>query len=134
MAGGEGAVDRRLRHERFADRIERLDSARQLRYISATVKNTEPSTTPSDASQTGQRVRVAMTGLGAVMIFIGLASVVFNYASTEQAVTAVGAAKPDVVANIAETTVSNVAASEPLADLGIAPGPAAPTENSATVK
>ncbi|WP_294289435.1 hypothetical protein [uncultured Sphingomonas sp.] len=94
----------------------------------------EPSTTPSDASQTGQRVKVAMTGLGAVMLFIGLASAVFNYASTEPAVTAVGAAKPDVVANIAETTVSNVAASEPLAELGIAPGPVATTENVAAVK
>ncbi|HET9510289.1 MAG TPA: hypothetical protein VFO80_03985 [Sphingomonas sp.] len=89
---------------------------------------TKPSTTSPEVSQTGQRVRVAMTGLAAVMLFIGMASAVFNYASTEPAVTAIGAAKPDVVANIAETAVSNAAASEPLADLGIAPGPVTPTE------
>ncbi|MFD1786786.1 hypothetical protein ACFSC3_04290 [Sphingomonas floccifaciens] len=85
---------------------------------------TKTSTTTAQDSQTVQRVRVAMTGLAAVILFIGLASAVFNYASREPALTAVGVAKPEIVANITETALSNAAANEPLADLGIAPGPA----------
>lgn len=94
---------------------------------------TKTSTTPPDASQSGQRVRVAMTGLAAVMIFIGLASAVLNYASTEPAVTAIGAANPTIVANIADTAISNTS-NEPLADLGIAPGPVVATGNAAQAK
>ena len=77
--------------------------------------------TKVEASQAVQRVRVALTGLVAVMIFIGLASAVFRYASTESPVTAVGAAKPEVVANLTDDGAAN-ATSEPLAELGIAPG------------
>lgn len=68
-----------------------------------------------------QRVRVALTGLAAVLVLIGLASAMFRYVSTEPPVTAVGAAKPEVVANIADGGVANES-SEPLAELGIAPG------------
>ncbi len=90
----------------------------------------KPSTAEPEASQSAQRVRVAMTGLASVMIFIGLASAVFNYASTEPAVTAVGAAKPEVVANLADATLAN-STNEPLAELGIAPGTAsAPPANT----
>lgn len=128
MAGGQGAVDFAVGRQRLVDGIERLDSGGRTRYISATVTGKKTSTTPPEVSQTGQRVRVAMTGLTAVMLFIGLASAVFNYASTEPAVTAVGAAKPDVVANIAAPTLSNTTENEPLADLGIAPGTPAPAE------
>ena len=70
-----------------------------------------------------QRVRVAMTGLAAVFVFIGLASAAFNYESKEQAVTAAGAAKPETVANIADDTLFNTT-DEPLAELGIAPSAA----------
>lgn len=97
-------------------RQERLDSASDTRYISATVTEVNG----SEASQSMQRVRVAMTGLAAVFVFIGLASAAFNYESKEAAVTAVGAAKPETVANMTDTALSNIA-EEPLAELGIAP-------------
>ncbi|KQN19305.1 hypothetical protein ASE86_12415 [Sphingomonas sp. Leaf33] len=87
-----------------------------------------------EASQTGQRVRVAITGLAAVMLFIAIASAVFNYAISEPAVTAIGAAKPDVVANMVDTGAGNTTENEPLAEMGIAPGPVTPTANSAAVK
>ena len=67
-----------------------------------------------------QRVRVAMTGLAAVFLLIGLASAAFNYESKERPVTAIGAAKPETVANIADTALLNTA-DEPLAEMGIAP-------------
>lgn len=134
MAGGEGTVGQRADRQRLIDGIERLDSARGVRYFSATVTKTKTSTASPDASQTGQRVRVAITGLAAVMLFIAIASAVFNYASTEPAVTAIGAAKPDVVANMVDTSADNTTESEPLAEMGIAPGPVATTENSTTVQ
>ncbi|WP_326524855.1 hypothetical protein [Sphingomonas sp.] len=80
-----------------------------------------PDTNSSEASQSMQRVRVAMTGLAAVILLIGVASAVFNYASDEPPVTAIGAAKPDVVANMTTGPVANVTANEPLAELGVAP-------------
>jgi hypothetical protein len=67
-----------------------------------------------------QRVRVAMTGLASVFVFIGLASAAFNYESKETAVTAAGAVRPDTVANIADGGLLNMI-DEPLAELGIAP-------------
>jgi len=76
-----------------------------------------------------QRVRVALTGLAAVLVLIAVASAVFRYVSTEPPVTAIGAAKPEVVANIAVTAPGNTS-SEPLAELGIAPGTTAPTETN----
>ena len=87
-----------------------------MRYISATVA----SSNGSESSQSMQRVRVAMTGLAAVMVFIGLASVAFNYESKETAVTAIGAAKQETVANMTDTAPSNTT-DEPLAELGSAP-------------
>jgi hypothetical protein len=96
--------------------MQRLDSGGYTRYISATVA----SSNGSEGSQSMQRVRVAMTGLAAVMVFIGLASVAFNYESKETAVTAIGAAKPETVANMTHTVLSNTS-DEPLAELGIAP-------------
>ncbi|MES2337232.1 MAG: hypothetical protein V4537_03945 [Pseudomonadota bacterium] len=73
-----------------------------------------------ETSQSMQRVRVAMTGLLAVFVFIGLSSAVFRYASTEAPVTAIGAAKQDVVANMTDSPLDN-SANEPLAELGVAP-------------
>ena len=68
-----------------------------------------------------QRIRVAMTGLAAVVLLIGVASAVFNYASDEPPVTAIGAAKPDVVANMTAPPIANTTTNEPLAELGVAP-------------
>ena len=96
------------------------------RYISVTVNGVNG----SEASQSMQRVRVAMTGLAAVFVFIGLASAAFNYESKETAVTAIGAAKPETVANIADTALINTA-DEPLAELGIAPSAAASEDTNA---
>lgn len=70
-----------------------------------------------------QRVRVAMTGLASVVVFIGLASMAYNYESKEAAVTAIGAAKPETVANLTATGVGNTT-DEPLAELGVAPSTA----------
>lgn len=67
-----------------------------------------------------QRVRVALTGLAAVLVLIGIATLVFNMTSKEPAVTAVGAPKPEVVANMTDTPLSNTT-NEPLAELGVAP-------------
>ncbi|WP_245858592.1 hypothetical protein [Sphingomonas guangdongensis] len=66
-------------------------------------------------------MRVALTGLLAVLVLIGIASAVFNLTSKEPAVTAVGAPKPEVVANMTDTPLANTT-NEPLAEMGIAPG------------
>jgi len=75
-----------------------------------------------------QRVRVGMTGLAMVLILIGLASAIFSSANRDEPVTAVGAAKGDVVANMTDE-IANIAAEkkkadEPLAELGVAPSTA----------
>ncbi len=77
-----------------------------------------------------QRVRVAMTGLAAVLLLIGVASALFNYESKETPVTAIGAAQPNTVANMTDTAIGNMS-DEPLAELGVAPS-AAPANGSAT--
>lgn len=76
---------------------------------------------PPEPAQAIQRVRVALTGLAAVLVLIGIATVVFNLTSKEPAVTAVGAPKPEVVANMTDAPLSNTT-NEPLAEMGIAPG------------
>ena len=78
----------------------------------------------SDLPQTMQRIRVALTGLAAVLVLIVVATIVFNYTSKEPAVTAIGAAKPDVVANMTDSVTGNAITDEPLAELGIAPSAA----------
>lgn len=70
-----------------------------------------------------QRIRVGMTGLASVLVLIGLASAVFRSVNHEDGVDAIGASKPDVVANLTDTDLANTAApKEPLAELGVAPG------------
>ncbi len=73
-----------------------------------------------------------MTGLASVVVLIGLASAVFSTASTEPPVAAIGASKPDVVANMTDTPTENLIAApdEPLAELGVAPGTASVDANS----
>ena len=73
-----------------------------------------------DPSQAMQRVKVGVIGLAAVMLLIGLASVIIGSATRERPVSAIGAPKPEVVANMAiDNGVAPVA--EPLAELGVAP-------------
>ena len=86
-----------------------------------------------DSVQTMQRVRVGMTGLAMVLVLIGLASAIFTSANRDDPVSAVGAPKADVVANMTGDVMGNVTiekkSDEPLAELGIAPSAAG---NSAT--
>ena len=71
-----------------------------------------------------QRVRVGMTGLAMVLVLIGLATAIFSSANRDEPVTAVGAPKASVVANIIVEPVNltiEKEKDEPLAELGVAP-------------
>ncbi|MES2755617.1 MAG: hypothetical protein V4659_13255 [Pseudomonadota bacterium] len=82
--------------------------------------------------QTMQRLKVGLTGLGLVLLLIGLASAVFNSVNRERPVAAIGGAQPATVEAITgdNATMPAKAASEPLAELGVAP-PAADPGNQA---
>ncbi|WP_374943335.1 hypothetical protein [Sphingomonas sp.] len=73
-----------------------------------------------DSSQSIQRVKVGLIGLAAVMLLIALASLVIGSATRERPVVAIGAPKPEVVANMGLDNVAGPS-SEPLAELGVAP-------------
>lgn len=76
-------------------------------------------------SQSMQRVRVGMIGLAAVILLIGLASVLFSGVREQRGRAAAGGGDAAVVANMAATDpASSNASDEPLADLGVAPGSA----------
>ena len=82
---------------------------------------------PSDraaAEQSRQRLRVGTIGLAAVVLLIGLASAIFSTVSHEAPVAAVGAARPEVVANMAGAAPAPSATNEPLAELGVTPSAA----------
>ncbi len=77
---------------------------------------------PHDPSQNMQRIKVGMIGLAAVVLLIGLASVIIGSASRERPVATAGAAQADVVANMGVSNMTGVAgAGEPLAEMGVAP-------------
>lgn len=84
-----------------------------------------------NTSQSLQRVIVGLTGLAVIVLIMGLASAIFSSASREGAVRAAGAARPDVVANLATTNSSEPRTTDkdPLAELGVAPSA---TTNSAS--
>lgn len=86
-----------------------------------------------EQTQSMQRVTVGMTGLAVVLLLIGLASAIFTSASREPPVTAVGAAKPDVVANltIGNSAVAEPPVKEPLAEIGVTPSTATEASNTA---
>jgi hypothetical protein len=86
---------------------------------------TEPA---SEKAQRLQRVKVGMTGLAAVMLLIGIASMIFSALRQERPIAAAGAGSAGVVQNLTAGNDAE-AANEPLADLGVAPG-AQPTGNS----
>ena len=67
-----------------------------------------------------QRVKVGVIGLAAVMLLIGLASIIIGSATRERPVSVIGAPQPAVVANMALDNGS-VPVGEPLAELGVAP-------------
>lgn len=78
-----------------------------------------------DPAQTAQRVKVGLIGLAAIILLIGLASTLFGIVNRERPVTAVGAPRADVAANLAASnaaTPSDAPGVAP-AELGIAPAP-----------
>lgn len=86
-----------------------------------------------EQTQSMQRVTVGMTGLAVVLLLIGLASAIFSSASREAPVVAIGAAKPDVVANltIGNQVAPEPAVKEPLAEIGVTPSTATEASNAA---
>ncbi|CAN5634486.1 hypothetical protein BH10PSE14_BH10PSE14_22930 [soil metagenome] len=102
-----------------------------MRYISATVTMM----IEQDQGQTSQRVKVGMIGLAAVLLLIGLAAAVFSTASRERPAVVAGGVRPDVVANLVagnQAAPGAGAASEPLADMGVAPS--APADNGSLAR
>jgi hypothetical protein len=126
LAGGEGADARAClnaggapggRVARPCDRQadgDRLGSRDEMKL---------PPSDKAHAEQMRQRVRVGMIGLAAVVLMIGLASAIFSTVNREQPVAAAGAAKPEVVVNMAAPgpAPSASASNEPLAELGVTP-------------
>ncbi|MBX9882250.1 MAG: hypothetical protein K2X73_09785 [Sphingomonas sp.] len=86
-----------------------------------------------EPAQAIQRVKVGMTGLAFVLLLIGLASAIFSAVNRERPVAAIGAAKPDVVANLTNANITDPLASaqkEPLAELGVAPSTSTPNPDT----
>ena len=71
-------------------------------------------------TQSMQRVKVGLIGLAAVVMLIAFASAIMRHVTREAPVTAVGAPKAEVVANMAVLNTQDVTG-EPLAELGVAP-------------
>ncbi|WP_254603194.1 hypothetical protein [Sphingomonas bacterium] len=72
----------------------------------------------SDPSQSMQRVKVGMIGLAVVVLLIGLASAIIGSATRERP--GLGTATSQAMASNA-TMANQTAATEPLAELGVAP-------------
>lgn len=85
---------------------------------------------PSD--QRGQRIKVGLIGLAAVLLLIGLASAVFNSVNRERPVAGIGAAQPATVAAMTGNQQAVPPEGEPLAELGVAPAATLTTANQAT--
>ncbi len=78
-----------------------------------------------------QRVRVGLTGLGAVLLIVAISAAIFESASQRP--------EPDAGANRTEAAVANMMGnaveppSEPLAEIGVTPGgPATPPAGNAS--
>lgn len=71
-----------------------------------------------------QRLRVALTGLVAVVLLIGVASVILSAVDRRAPADAGSAVNPDTVANLSDSAAPLAEAAvveEPLAELGLAP-------------
>jgi hypothetical protein len=75
-----------------------------------------------DAGTSAQRIRIGLTGLAFAFLLVLLGSVISRSGTSEQS------------ANAMEQAAANAAPSEPLADLGVAPGAADSTNNSSDKK
>ena len=81
-----------------------------------------------EKAQAMQRVRVGMIGLLAVVLLIGIASMVLSSVRDDRARQA-GGSNAAVVANMAADESLLNESDEPLADLGVAPGSASVDAN-----
>ena len=72
-------------------------------------------------AQSMQRVKVGLMGLAAVVLLISFASAIMRTVTREAPVTAIGAPKADVVANMVVANVATADGGESLAELGVAP-------------
>lgn len=70
--------------------------------------------------QAMQRAKVGLVGLAAVILLIAFASAIMRTVTRETPVTAIGAAKADVVANMVLAN-GQTDAGEPLVELGVPP-------------
>jgi hypothetical protein len=90
-----------------------------------------------DPKQTIQRLRVALTGLVAVVLLIGIAGVILSAVDRGAPVDAVGAVNPETVANLTgappPATGEAAIVEEPLAELGVAPSKASGEPVNVTV-
>ncbi|MEZ0497464.1 hypothetical protein [Sphingomonas sp. IW22] len=84
-----------------------------------------------------QRLKVALTGLAAVVLLIGIAGAIFSAVDRNAPVEAAGAARPEVVANLTGgagvPTEEAAIVDEPLAELGVAPSKSAGDPVNVTV-
>jgi len=74
-----------------------------------------------NSSQSGQRVKVGLIGLAAVVLLIAFASAIIGSATRERPIATAGSAQADVVANIALSNTATAGSGEPLAELGVSP-------------
>jgi len=80
-------------------------------------------------AQMAQRVKVGMTGLASVMLLIGVASAVFNWASKEPPAPMPGARADAANATMANMSDTGDVSKEPLAELGVTPSAATDVAN-----
>jgi hypothetical protein len=99
-----------------------------LRFVVSPIQ----STAMSDDKRAGmQRVRVGLTGLGAVLLIVAISAAIFESAR-QQPANAI-----DPAANRTEQQVANMvvnqteAPAEPLAEIGLTPSAPAPADNAA---
>lgn len=87
---------------------------------------------PADAAERMQRIRVGVTGLAAVLLVVAVATAIATGVRNSAETTA-ATAPPPVVATVAQATNAGEEPSEPLAQLGAAPGtvPEAPANQTA---
>ena len=72
------------------------------------------------AAQVLQRVKVAVTGLAVVLLLFVVASVLVRSVRHERAVAMLGGSRADLAVNGTQANVTD-SASEPLAEIGVAP-------------
>lgn len=87
---------------------------------------------PEDKRAGLQRVRVGLTGLGAVLLIVAISAAIFETATNQSG----GEARPAAAVNAAAVPSNAVEApSDPLTEIGVTPSaPAAPVGNDVQAK